>query len=83
MGRTSKQVQTKRKQQQQQQQINNTTEQVFCQDALTQTLWRHTGNLFSFFEHFSGAEIGSKSVFERRATTGSGSTFFPFNIPPS
>ena len=41
-----------------------------------------TGNLFSFFECFSGAEIENKSVFERRATTGSGSTFFPFNIPP-
>ena len=32
---------------------------------------------------FCGVEIGSKSVFERRVTTGSGSTFFPFNIPPS
>ena len=31
-----------------------------------------------FFECFSGAEIGSKSGFERRATTGSGSTFFSF-----
>ena len=50
MGRTSKQVQTKRKQQQQQQQqqqIKNTTEQVFCQDALTQTLCRQ--GTFSLF----------------------------------
>ena len=75
MARTSKQVQIKSKQQQQ-----NTTEHVFCQDALTQTLCRQ-GTIF-FFECFSGAEIGSKSGFERRATTGSGSTFFPFNIPP-
>ena len=58
----------------------NTTEHVFCQDALTQTLCRQ-GTIF-FFECFSGAEIGSKSGFERRVTTGSGSTFFPFNIPP-
>ena len=77
MARTSKQVQIKSKQQQQQE---NTTEHVFCQDALTQTLCRQ-GTIF-FFECFSGAEIGSKSGFERRATTGSGSTFFPFNIPP-
>ena len=27
---------------------------------------------------FCGAEIGSKSIFERRATIGSGSTFFSF-----
>ena len=75
MARTSKQVQIKSKQQQQ-----NTTEHVFCQDALTQTLCRQGTNFF--FECFSGAEIESKSVFERRVTTGSGSTFFPFNIPP-
>ena len=59
----------------------NTTEHVFCEDALTQMNFMQTGNL-SFFECFSGAEIGSKGAFERRATTGSGSTFFPFNIPP-
>ena len=35
------------------------TEHVFCQDALTQTLCRQ--GTFSF----CGAEIGSKSVFER------------------
>ena len=51
------------------------TEHVFCQDALTQTLCRQ--GTFSF----CGAEIGSKSVFERRATTGSGTTFFSFYIP--
>ena len=51
------------------------TEHVFCQDALTQTLCRQ--GTFTFCE----AEIANKS--ERRATTGSGSTFFPFYIPPS
>ena len=44
----------------------------------TDTDFMQTGNLFSFFECFSGAEIENKSVFERRATTGSGSTFFSF-----
>ena len=45
MARTSKQVQIKSKQQQQQE---NTTEHVFCQDALTQTLCRQ-GTIFFFW----------------------------------
>ena len=74
MGRTSKQVQTKRKQQQQKQKHDRTSILSRCSD----TDFMQTGNLFSFFECFSGAEIGNKSVFERRTTTGSGSTFFSF-----
>ena len=51
MARTSKQVQIKSKQQQQQE---NTTEHVFCQDALTQTLCRQ-GTIF-----FLNASVGRK-----------------------
>ena len=82
MARTSKQVQIKRKQQQQQQQQQQKHDRTSFLSRSSDTDFMQTGNLFSFFEYFSGAEIGSKSVFERRYSTGSGSTFFPFNIPP-
>ena len=66
--------------------VNNnnkkTRQNMYFVKMLWHKLYADREPFFFFFECFSGAEIGSKSVFERHATIGSRSTFFPFNIPP-
>ena len=60
MARTSKQVQIKRKQQQQQQQQQQQKQKHDRTSILSRcsdTDFMQTGNLFSFIECFSGAEI--------------------------